>query len=404
VDRPSLSRLVAFFLATALVLGSGPSTTAAPASAAPRGAIDVAEAPAALASTAGAAQAPAARSGTVDATATAALATPTVAQLVGQKLVVRMDGAAPSPALLARIARGEVGGIIIFRSQVGTASALRSAIAQLQKAARDGRRPPLLVMTDQEGGVIRAIPWAAPGPSAASMGAHSTAYIRNEGAAAGTALRGLGINVDLAPVADVPSSTSSFMYQAARTFSRSAIAIAWDTVSFAAGLRGAGVIATAKHFPGIGRVRLNTDRYAQTVTATASALATDLGPFRSLIAAHVPMIMLSNATYTAWDRANGAGWSAAITTGLLRRTLGFTGVSITDGLDGTAASRHLREVDLAVRAALAGTDMLLLTGTESTTAATYRTLVANAQSGVLPTATLKASYARILALKATLPR
>ena len=92
----------------------------------------------------------------------------------------------------------------------------------------------------------------------------------------------------------------------------------------------------------------------------------------------------------------------AISIGLLRQTLGFTGVTITDSLDGTAHARGLTEGLLAYRASYAGTDMLLLSGSEATTKATFARLVLNTKDGAIPVTTLRASYDRILALKAGL--
>jgi hypothetical protein len=114
------------------------------------------------------------------------------------------------------------------------------------------------------------------------------------------------------------------------------------------------------------------------------------------------MIMLSNATYTAYDTHNAAGWSHAISEGLLRQTLGFPGVSITDSLNGTAKARGVTPTSLAIRAARAGTDMILLTGPESKSKEAYASLVLAVQDGTIPLSRLKASYQRILALKAGL--
>jgi hypothetical protein len=133
-----------------------------------------------------------------------------------------------------------------------------------------------------------------------------------------------------------------------------------------------------------------------------SALAPGLLPYQKAISHQIPLLMLSNATYTAYDSANAAGWSHAISVGLLRDTLGFGGVTITDSLTGTAAARGVSPTSLALRAARAGTDMILLTGSESSTKATYASLLVDAQNGTIPPATLQASYARILALKATI--
>jgi beta-N-acetylhexosaminidase len=111
------------------------------------------------------------------------------------------------------------------------------------------------------------------------------------------------------------------------------------------------------------------------------------------------MIMLSNATYDAYDPDNGAGWSRAISQTLLRGKLGFRGVTITDSLTGTAAARGVAQSDLAIQAALAGTDMILIGGSEASSSTVYDALLAAARAGAIPRTTLTASYERILALK-----
>jgi beta-N-acetylhexosaminidase len=329
---------------------------------------------------------------------------PTLAELVGQRVIVRMDGTRPSSSLLARVRRGEVGGIVLFGSvNVTTKPALRSAVRALKAAARDGGQPPLLVMADQEGGSIRTIPWAPPAESARAMGSAGTAAsIRERGAATGQALLASGVNVDLAPVADVAAGRSGFMYRAGRTFSRSSAVVTRLSVAFAKGLRSAGVIPVMKHFPGIGRVRLNTDRSPQAVTAGRTAMEADLRPFRAAVAAGMPVVMLSNATYIAWDSKHAAGWSRAIAVDLLRTQLGFRGVSITDSLNGTAHSRGTTARALAWKAMRAGVDMVMFTSRESTTDSAFDYLVARAKAGAIPADELRAAYDRVVALKRTL--
>ena len=331
---------------------------------------------------------------------TAVAAGPTLAQLIGQKLVVRMDGLTPSADLLGRIRRGEVGGIILFGSNITTPTALVALTTKLRAAAAAGGQPRLLITVDQEGGSVKRIPWIPPTLSPPQMGAiarSSIAYA--QGASTGAGLRGLGIDVDFAPVADVPASTSSFMYLEGRTFSFSAPRTAALADAFASGLESAHVAPSMKHFPGIGFATRNTDAYVVTITASRAALAAGLLPYQLAIGHHVPLIMLSNATYPAYDAHNAAGWSHAIGTTLLRDELGFTGVTITDSLDGTAKARGLWTRVLAVSAARAGTDMILTTGSELSTSGVYATLLRQAQEGLIPLSTLRASYVRILALK-----
>jgi beta-N-acetylhexosaminidase len=322
---------------------------------------------------------------------------PTLAQLIGQKLVVRMDGTSPSASLLARARRGEIGGVIVFAFNFSSAGGLRSITRELQQAAARGGRPKLLVAVDQEGGPVRTVPWIAPTLSPSQIA--STAEARAQGRETGAALRRLGLNTDLAPVADVPASASSFMYRQGRTWSFGATATARLANAFATGLADGGTIPTMKHFPGIGFATRNTDRYVVRITATRSRLRPELEPYRQAIARGVPLVMLSNAVYDAYDRSNSAGWSRAIGTSLLRRGLGFRGVTITDSLDGAAHVRGVPTDVLALRAAKAGTDLILVTGSEAASRSVYLSLLRAARDGRLGLPRLVASYRRILALK-----
>ncbi|MEO8570164.1 MAG: glycoside hydrolase family 3 N-terminal domain-containing protein [Chloroflexota bacterium] len=330
-------------------------------------------------------------------------ATPTLAQLIGQKLVVRMEGATPSADLLGRIRRGEVSGVILFGANVTTKAALIALTAKLHATAVAGGQPHFLIATDQEGGSVKRISWAPPTlspPQMGRIGPASTA--RTQGANTGAALHGLGIDVDYAPVADVPATTASFMYRQGRTWSFSARSTAVLSDAFATGLESKHVVPSMKHFPGLGFATRSTDAYVVTIGVSRSRLAPGLRPYQTAIAHHIPMIMLSNATYPAYDSVSAAGWSLAISVTLLRRTLGFRGVTITDSLSGTAAARGISTGALAVRAAKAGTDMILVTGSEASSKAVYARLLADARAGLISRTTLRTSYDRIHALKASL--
>ena len=174
--------------------------------------------------------------GPATATATTSATSPTLAHLVGQKLVIRMDGTTPSASLLGRVRRGEVGGIVLFGFNITTKSALVSAISKLQAAAAAGGQPPLFIMVDQEGGTVRRIPWAGPTLSARQMGVdNSVDLVTQQGSSSAAALHASSINVNLAPVADVADSTASFMYQQARTFGFSDTLVGRLALAFANG-------------------------------------------------------------------------------------------------------------------------------------------------------------------------
>ena len=329
--------------------------------------------------------------------AVSAAAEPTLAQLVGQRLIVAMKGKAPSPALLARVRAGEVGGVILFGANVRTTAQVRALTGAIRVAARVGGQPAPLIMADQEGGGTRRFASAPPFRSAAELGGLSPARLRGEGRATAAALRALGVNVDLAPVVDVPRSPGSFIAAQARAFSTDPQRVASLATAFAEGLADGHVAATAKHFPGLGRARVSTDVVAVTIDATRAKLAADLLPYSSLITAGVPLVMVSNATYTALD-PKPAAWSPAVQV-LLRHTLGFAGVTITDALDAVAPTHHRSVAAAAVLSAQAGVDLLLVTGSEAESESVYRRLVSAAGAGRIPRAGLERSYARIVALK-----
>jgi beta-N-acetylhexosaminidase len=326
----------------------------------------------------------------------AVVVAPTTEALVGQRFMVAMQGTRPSPALLGRIRRGEVGGIILFGANITSPAQLRTLTATLQGAARAGGRPPLLISTDQEGGSVRRLPWVGPDANAAELGATSAANIRRAALLVGRGLRAGGINVDLAPVADVPGARS-FMAADDRTFGLSDAVVGRAVAEFARGLGDARVASCAKHFPGIGRATSNTDSSLVEISASRTALERDLAPFRAAIAAGAPMVMISNASYPALD-SKPAPWSSRIQS-LLRTELGFKGVTITDALDGAAATRGRTVQSVTVLSAQAGNDILLLTGSEASSAAAYERLVTAASSGRVPPAALRRSYDRVLALK-----
>ena len=331
--------------------------------------------------------------GTVAALASAAPA-PTTAELVGSRLVVAMRGTAPSQELLGRVRRGEVAGVILFAGNVRSAPQLRALTSSLQGAARKAGRAPLLVCVDQEGGTVRRIRWLGP-PAAATLGRGTAQQVRAAGRATGQALLRLGVNCDLAPVADVPVRGS---FLGTRAFALDATRVGSRAVAFARGLADAGVVAAAKHFPGIGRASANTDLAHVTIAATRTQLERDLAPFRRLVDAEVPLVMLSNASYAALG-SSPAAWSPAIATELLRGTLGFAGVTITDSLDAPASARGWPTSRTAVLSARAGVDLLLVTGSEETSSAVFDALLA----APLPRAGLQRSHGRVQALRGGLP-
>lgn len=317
-------------------------------------------------------------------------------QLVGQKLFVRMSGTAPSPDLTDRIRRGEVGGVVLFSDNITSPSQLSSLSQALQQAAAAGGNPPLLIGVDQEGGKIKRVS-GPPTLTPTQMGHGGASAASDQGRATGKLLSSRGINVDFAPVADVPSSPRSFIAVEGRGFADKPQQVATTAGAFAAGLQGERVAATAKHFPGVGTLATDTDSGQQTASDPRSVLDANLLPFRSLIGAGVDLVMASTALYPAYDQSQApAALSRPILQDLLRKRLGFRGVIVTDDLEMPTGGAP---PDAAIRAANAGADLLLLGSSEVAGGTGYAKLLQAAQQGALDRAALAASYERIQALK-----
>jgi beta-N-acetylhexosaminidase len=320
---------------------------------------------------------------------TGAAAAPSLAALVGQRFMVGLRSPAPSSSLLADVRKGEIGGIVIFTEGSSPAD-VRSAVARLRAAAAAGRRPPLLVATDQEGGEVKRLP----GPPDRPLSGLSPSSAQTEGARTGSYLREYGIDVDLAPVVDL-GSPESFIAEQGRTISANPARVATVAQGFVAGLVSTRVMPVAKHFPGLGGAVVNTDE-AKSVVGPPPAAA--LLPYRRLIAGGLPAVMLSTAYYPSLDPARAAAWSPRIVEGLLRDRLGFRGLAITDTLSSPGVEQSLPVPAATVAAAEAGADMLMIDEPESFRRA-YEALLGAAESGRVPRRNLTASYRRILTAK-----
>ena len=287
-------------------------------------------------------------------------------QMAGQRVIYSYGGLRPPARLLRLIRHGEVGGVIFFGQNVASRAQLASVIAELDRANASPLNPvraPLLLMTDQEGGLVRRVP-GAPLLSERQIGesAGPAAAAASAGAGAARNLRGMGINVNLAPVLDVYRQPADFDDQFQRSFSTDPGVVSELGADFIRAQQGAGVAATAKHFPGLGAAARQQDTDLRPVTLNvplATIRHTDELPYRAAIAAGVRLVMVSWAVYPALDPARPAGLSPGIVGGELRQRLGFTGVTITDALEAGALRGYGTFGHRGLLAAEAGMDLIL---------------------------------------------
>lgn len=286
-------------------------------------------------------------------------------QLVGQRIVVGFEGTQIPASVQRRIAGGEVAGVILFDTNFSSAEDAGRLLDELQAIERPPEiDEPLLVMVDQEGGLVKRLA-GPPDLSAAEMGEAAAGVCREQGVATGRTLRKRGFNVDLAPVLDVGRSGSAIETEG-RSFGDGPKQVERCAEPFARGLESEGVLPTAKHFPGLGAAALNTDEAVQRIDLSASTLRrVDERPFRAYArGGENRLVMLSSAIYSAFgDRP--AALTRALATGDLRGRLGFRGVSITDALQTATTDALGGSTKFARRAARAGVDVLLFTSPDA---------------------------------------
>ena len=309
---------------------------------------------------------------------------------VGQLTVSSFPDRSVPGYVRRRLRAGDTAGVILFSRNASTASEWRSLTRALQRAASGSA----LVMVDQEGGEIRTVAWAGPAASQPLQGA--PAAVRRTARSAGRQLRGAGVNVNLAPVADLPAGAAPVM--GFRSFSGEAEGVAARTRASVAGMWSQRVAPTAKHFPGLGRAQANTDDAS---TIVAGGLAGDLVPFRAAVAEGVPLVMLSHALYPALDRRRIASQSTRVVKGLLRDELGYDGVVVTDSIEAQAVLDRSGVATAAERSIRAGADVVLTTGSASWNHVFPR-LLARARRSAAFRERVRQSAARVLALKAKL--
>ena len=311
-------------------------------------------------------------------------------QQVGQTLLLSFRGAEAPDYVLELLRKRRVAGVVLFGPNVASRGQLRRLTREIQRAAR-GRA---VVATDQEGGSIRQVPFGRPVEGQAAQDTErEAASAARDGA---TDLRSAGVNVNLAPIADVGAEGGSAVGGRAYPGDTAEVA-ASVSASVRAHLRGA-VLPTPKHFPGFGSAQANTDDEPVTIeTPRAEIVERDLEPFRAAVGAGAPLVMAAHALYPALDRRRIASQSPAVLRGLLRDRLGFRGVVMTDSIEADAVLDR-SSVDVAgARSVAAGADLVLMTGPGSYTPV-YKRLLGRARRSPAFRRRIEQSAGRVLAL------
>jgi beta-N-acetylhexosaminidase len=348
---------------------------------------------------------------TTEARAKTLLKQMTLRQKAAQVLLLDFTGTETGSTQLRQLlADSPPGGLMIMGRNVVSGPQLESMIAFFQDAAAAGGSPVrLLIAVDQEGGTVQRIREdVAEIPAARTLGSTSTPAKAGEIATrTATELLSLGVNMNLAPVADVAKSKGEFLYS--RTYSGDPARVAEYVTAVTNAFNRKGLITVLKHFPGHGSASGDTHTAAVISTATREEFDTvHLVPFEAGIKAGAEGVMVAHIVAKAYDVKHPSTSSNKVVESLLREQLGFTGVVVTDALE-MAAARTVGETvgasgpkdvaETAVSALNAGCNLLISTGTLGSQLVILDTIVSAVKDGTLPLTRLNEAVMRILELK-----
>lgn len=325
------------------------------------------------------------------------------AALLARDLVI---AALPGPQLdsasTALLADGCAGGVCLYGRNVVEPTQVR----QLTDAVRRLVGPDAIVTCDLEGGYVwRLKAPATHWPSAMAFGAANRPDLTRRAAMiAAREMRAMGIDAPFAPVADVSDHPRNPVI-GTRAFGGNASHVSRHVAAAIGGYREGGVASCAKHFPGHGHTDVDSHYALPVVNHDKARLdSVDLVPFVGAIRAGVDMVMVSHLLVKAVDGDLPASISPAVVTGLLRERLGFRGVIVTDALDMRAITDAYGLAEAAVRAIAAGCDLVAFNAPVESAREVHAAITNAIASGRLVAAHVRASVARVQALRRSLAR
>jgi beta-N-acetylhexosaminidase len=284
---------------------------------------------------------------------------------VGELLMVAISSSGMSESEKEIIDRTRAGSVLLLGNSTAGMEQIRGVASRVRDASRSPEGVTVMLAADQEGGLVQRL--KGPGfttiPSATNQAKQSDAQLRGNAYDWGRELKSAGITANLAPVADVVPFGMVWMNrpigQLRRGYGQSPKKVAAKVAAFTDGMDRAGVATAVKHFPGLGKVRGNTDYMSRVVDTKTTRKDPALAGFRAAVDANVDMVMVSSAIYTKIDDEHRAAFSTKIMDDMLRDDLGFSGVVISDDL-AAAAMRILPAEDRARRFVRAGGDLLII--------------------------------------------
>lgn len=312
----------------------------------------------------------------------------------------------------------DLGAVICYANNIKTTEDTFALMAAMQEAATQDGGIPLLIATDQEGGIVYRLGSGTALPGNMALGAtRNLEYARETGRIIGSELSALGINVSLAPVVDVNSNANNPVI-GLRSYGDDVETVGNMASKCIAGMAETGVIGCAKHFPGHGDTATNSNYGLPEINKPLEVLMNnELAPYKTAIAQGVDMIMAANILYpqleqdtilsekTGENESLPAPMSDDIITGLLKKTLGFNGIVCTDSMKMAGIADYWDEVQAAINAINAGVDLISVPTSVhskedlSKLDAIINGVLAAVNSGDIPASRLDDACRRILTVK-----
>lgn len=324
------------------------------------------------------------------------LSSMSLSEKVGQMIMIGVEGTAATEDSLYMLHQYHIGGIILYDKNMKDQEQVREFTQTLQREA--GQKVPLFFAVDEEGGLVARMKDKLPPPPAAEDIAATGDLGLAENVALENAknLKAIGFNTNFAPVADIASPRK-------RSYGADVETVTKFVQSTAKGYESGGIIYCLKHFPGIGKGKVDTHVDTDVVDLSLAQLeADDMIPFGTIIKEKNPLdyfVMVSHVTYPQLDPGVPATLSKVIQTDILRGKLGYRGVIITDSVSMGALSNHYSYREIAPRAVKAGADIVLINHDYPYEADLYLGLLDAAEKGEIDEARINDSVRRILMVK-----
>jgi beta-N-acetylhexosaminidase len=317
---------------------------------------------------------------------------------IGQLFMVGIPGPDLDDGTEALIRDYNLGGVILFSRNIEGPVQLATLCRDLQEKAMTYHGHPLILAVDQEGGRVARLkqPFTVfPGNSAIGADDHPVEKAMEFGRVTAAEMKLVGLNMNLAPVVDVQRGELE-KHLAGRSFGEDPDKVALLGRTVVRSLQGNGVMAVAKHFPGLGRTTVDPHFQLPRIDVDREEIEKiNLPPFQAAIDEGVSAVMTSHAIYPAFDAKNPATLSPDILVNLLREKMAFDGLVITDDLEMGAIANHWGVAEGARLAFEAGADILLICKDQGNSIESIRLLRSKLLKGEIKAERLEQSIQRI---------